>query len=116
MIEPYIFSLNEELILGESKTFAIGKITETGRNDGMLSANVPFPNMVFVTQICVGNSNLLSVDESIDLADIKQGMLIPPYGCGYSICITGLYSGYVPPGYKVGDTFTLSFAIHGSAK
>jgi hypothetical protein len=117
-VERYGLYLSQALTLG-----TVAVISQSGAPDTLLkpqrvTVNVPMPGMVTLNNIRTANVSVIKgTADAFDLnpnlvgSSLDMALLSP----ANQVTVTGDYTGFTPPGYVGGTTFTLSIGFKGPA-
>jgi hypothetical protein len=120
-VEKYTFSLAQALTIGTSASLDsnMSQSPSTAFRPQVMTANVPAPGFVLATGIAVANV-LTAIGGTTDLWNYAgsswgRDLDFPTLDPSQKLTITGSYTGFIPPGYLSGASFTLSVSFNGPA-
>lgn len=118
-VERYGFSVSTDLTLGTASSINVNNNPNTNIRPSRVSCNVPCPGMVTLSNISVGNVNVL-VGGDFDAYDfnpngVDQELDLPTLTPANRATVTGSYGGLIPSGYVAAATFKFITSFKGWA-
>lgn len=118
-VERYMFSIVASLTLGTSSTFSVSNNPDTNIRPQRVTCNAPAPGFATLSNIKLANVSVLvggSADAwSFNANAVGQTLDLPTLTPANRATVEGSYSGFVPPGYVNGNTYSFITSFSGWA-
>jgi hypothetical protein len=120
--KEYIFTCSAMVILGTGTNLLYGLILKMDSDRAIkprrVVSNIAIPNMVFFTDIMCSSENVCTDNGLLDATvfwNLSKGRKVswPTISVADATVIHAHYTGYVPPGYFVGQPYIISLSIIG---
>lgn len=118
-VERYGFSVSKDLTLGTATDINVNNNPNTNIRPQRVSCNAPIPGFVTLSNISVGNVNIL-VGGDFDAYDfnangVDQELDLPTLTPANRATVTGSYTGVTPSGYVAAAAFKFITSFKGPA-
>jgi hypothetical protein len=121
-VERFVFSATTLLTLGGAveSSFTMTQNPTSSVRPKRVTFNAPCPAFAYISAITAANLNATIGGSYLDAYTLNpngvdQELDIPLLTPAIPVVVTGVYSGFTPPGYADGQSFRLSAAFSGPA-